>query len=156
MTITSDGTITGQAQTGLTSPTYTTVVDQAAPNSRSKQWAVSALGGTQTSVDVHSVSKPFTVTAALPPVFKLLGTPNPVTGQFPAYPRNNFTIRTRKGVSVAASVPPQVLQVVTTVEVPAGSDVLDPEDVRAALSFHFGFLVENSAGIGDTVISGVL
>lgn len=52
MTISLTTPVTGAAQTGLTSPTYTHVVDTP-PNAYTKQYAVTALGGTQTGVDVH-------------------------------------------------------------------------------------------------------
>lgn len=155
MPITSDGTITGQAQTGLTNPTYSTTVD-VAPSSNGKQWAVTSLGGTQTGVDPHSVSKPFTITVFKPAVFKQLGTPNPVTGIIANVPMNTYKIGTRKGVSVLTGQPNRIAQFWTSVDVPAGSDTADPEDIRAGLSCHIGFLVENSAGIGDTLISGVM
>lgn len=155
MSITSDGTITGQAQTGLTSPTYTTTVD-VAPTNNGKQWAVTALGGTQTSVDVHSVSKPFTISVFKPANTRTLGVANPVTGAVSSVPRNTYKIHTRKGVTVLAGQPNVVAIVTTSIEVPAGSDTVDPEDIRAMLSAHLGFLVENSAGIGDTAISGVM
>lgn len=50
--------ITGQPQTGLTNPTYTTITDTAPPGNPGKQVAVSALGGTQAGVNVHSVCHP--------------------------------------------------------------------------------------------------
>lgn len=155
MSITSDGTITGQAQTGLTSPSYTTTAD-VAPTANGKQWAITALGGTQTGVDTHSVSKPFTVSAFKPASMRTLGTPNPVTGVVNSVPRNVYKIITRKGVLPLSGQPNQTMLITTSFEVPAGSDTVDPEDVRAAVSLHLGFMVENSAGIGDTLISGVL
>jgi len=155
MSITSDGTITGQAQTGLTSPTYTTTVD-VAPSANGKQWAITALGGTQTGVDAHSVSKPFTVSAFKPTVMRQLGTPNPVTGVVTSVPRNTYKIITRKGVNPLTGQPMATMLITTSIEVPAGGDTVDPEDVRAAVSLHLGFLVENSAGIGDTCVNGIL
>jgi hypothetical protein len=41
-------------------------------------------------------------------------------------------------------------------DVPAGSDTADPANVRAALSLAFGALWQQPAGIGDTLISGIL
>ena len=62
MAISLTSPITGAAVTGLTSPTYTVAVDTP-PNTWSKQWAVTALGGTQTGVDTSSsASRPFTLT----------------------------------------------------------------------------------------------
>lgn len=147
--------LTGGAQTGLTSPTYTLTGD-VAPNSHSEQLAVTALGGTQTGVTAHSVSSPFTLTAERPAQFKQLGTPNPTTGIVSNVGRNVFVIRTRKGVSPLAGQPIQVMLIETRISVPAGSDTADPANVRAALSAHIGCLSNQSAGIGDLCIDGVL
>lgn len=147
--------ITGGAQTGLTSPTYTFVSD-VAPDANGKQVAVTALGGTQTGVQVHSVASPFTLTFARPKAFKALGQPNPVTGRLPSVPRNTYKIITRKGVVPLAGQPAATMLVTTTIDVPAGSDSYDAANVRAALSAHIGVLNQQSAGIGDTGISGVM
>lgn len=147
--------ITGGAQTGLTSPTYTFVSD-VAPDANGKQVAVTALGGTQTGVQVHSVASPFTLTFARPKAFKALGQPNPVTGRLPSVPRNTYKIITRKGVVPLAGQPAATMLVTTTIDVPAGSDSYDATNVRAALSAHIGALNQQSAGIGDTGTSGIM
>lgn len=155
MTMSITSPVTGQAQTGLTSPTYTHVAD-VAPDVNGRQYAVTALGGTQTSVVVHSVAAPFTVSFWRPKVMKILGTPNPVTGVVSNVTRNVYKVITRKGVLPLAGQPYQTMLVTTSIEVPAGSDTADSPNVRAALSMHFGSLVQTSAGAGDTVCSGVL
>lgn len=147
--------VTGGAQTGLTSPTYTLTADTA-PDANGKQYAVTALGGTQTGVSAHSVGSPFTVTLFRPKVPRTLGSPNPVTGVVGAVPKNTYKLITRKGVLPLAGQPSQTMIVTTTIEVPAGADTADPNSVRAALSQHFGVLANTSAGVGDTTINGVL
>lgn len=147
--------ITGGPQTGLTSPTYTHVADTA-PDANGKQVAVTALGGTQTGVTVHSVSSPFTITFVRPKSFKVLGQPNPVTGLVASVPFNTYKVITRKGCLPLAGQPYATLRVTTTMDVPAGSDAADPANIRAALSAHFGSLWQQSAGVGDTDVSGVM
>jgi hypothetical protein len=147
--------ITGQAQTGLTSPTYTHVTDSA-PDITGKQVAVTALGGTQTGVTTHSMSSPFTLTFFRPKVFRFLGKPNPTTGLIKDVPRNSFKLITRKGVLPLAGQPFQNMQITTVIDLPAGADTADAANVRAALSAHFGAIVQQSAGIGDTSVSGVV
>ena len=147
--------ITGQAQTGLTSPTYTHVSDSA-PDITGKQVAVTALGGTQTGVTTHSMSSPFTLTFFRPKVFRFLGKPNPTTGLIKDVPRNSFKLITRKGVLPLAGQPFQNMQITTVIDLPAGADTADAANVRAALSAHFGAIVQQSAGIGDTTVSGVV
>lgn len=148
--------VTGGAQTGFTSPTYTLVADTA-PDSNGKQKAVSALGGTQAGVVVSSVSVPFTITVTKPKSLRTLGSPNPSTGVISSIPRNSYNVITRKGVQVVTggNTPPVPMIVKTTIEVPAGADTVDAANVRAALSLHIGALSQISAGVGDTAVSGV-
>lgn len=147
--------VTGAAQTGFTSPTYTHVPDQA-PDVNAKQYAVTALGGTQAGVTVHSVSSPFTTNMWRPKVFQNLGKPNPTTGLISKVPRNTYKLITRKGVLPLAGQPFQNLLITTIIEVPAGSDTADAANIRAALSLHGGAIAQASAGIGDTLVLGVL
>lgn len=147
--------ITGGAQTGFTAPIYNLTAD-IAPSQNGKQWAISSLGGTQTGVDVNTVSKPFTVSFFRPAVLKALPAANPVTGVIKQIPVNTYKVITRKGVLPAANQTSQMVRITTTIEVPAGADTYEAEDVRAALSAHFGALNQQSAGIGDTVISGIM
>ena len=153
MAISLTSPITGTAQTGLTSPTYTLTADNA-PDNNGKQWAVTAIGGTQTGVTTHSVSSPFTITFVRPKVFRFLGKPSPTTGVIANVPRNTYKVITRKGVLPLAGQAYQNLQITTIVDVPAGSDLADAANIRAALSAHFGALSQQSAGEGDTVVSG--
>jgi len=147
--------VTGAAVTGLTSPTYTLLAD-VAPNINGKQYAVSALGGTQTSVDVNTVSKPFSITFFRPAVLRVLPQANPVTGVIKNVPMNTYKLITRKGASPAANQNPIVARITTTIEVPAGSDTYEPEELRAMLSAHFGVGWASASGISETVLTGVI
>jgi hypothetical protein len=147
--------VTGAAQTGLTSPTYTIVADTP-PDATAKQYAVTALGGTQTGVTASSVSSPFTSSMFRPKNYQILGKPNPTTGLIARVPRNTYKVITRKGVLPLAGQPIQNMVVTTIIEVPAGADVADNLSIRAALSMHFGSIAQATAGIGDTVVQGVL
>jgi len=155
MSIAIPGSITGGAQTGLTTPGYTTSVDTP-PDVNSKQSAITALTGTQTGVDAHSVARPFTVMVQRPKSYNVLGKPNPTTGLISSVPRNTYKVLVRKGVTPLAGQPSAVMIVRMEIEVPAGSDVADPANVRAALSAAIGFVNSVSAGIGDTAVNGVL
>lgn len=145
--------ITGAAQTGFTSPTYTHT-SMAGPDANVKQVAVTALGGTQTGVDVHSVARPFTVSFWWPKVLRIL----PALGSnavLPSVPVNVYKCITRKGVTPLSGQASRTMLVTTTIEVPSGADTADAANVRAALSAHIGALSQQSAGIGDTGVSGV-
>jgi len=145
--------VTGAAQTGLTTPTYTLTSD-VAPDVNGKQHAITALGGTQTGVVAHSVAAPFTVTFWRPKTFKSLGLLN-ANGQLSSVAMNVYKVITRKGVLPLAGQAYKNMQITTIIEVPAGSDTADSANVRAALSLHLGALNQQSAGLGDTTISGV-
>lgn len=153
--ITLPASITGGAQTGFTTPGYTTVVDTPV-DVNSKQVAVTAITGTQAGVDAHSVARPFTISATRPKQFQVLGKPNPVTGVIGSVPKNIYKVLTRKGVTVLTGQPAQVALVRTEIEVPAGSDIADPANLRAAISAQIGVLTSIAAGLGDTLVNGVM
>jgi hypothetical protein len=155
MTISVSSPVTGTAQTGLTSPTYT-VVSDVPPNAYSKQYAVTALGGTQTGVDVHGASKPFTLTFARPPQIRSAPIPNPGNNVIGNSPRNVYSVLVRKGVVPVSGQTPQVMTLRCDLSVVAGSDLVEPEDIRAALSLLIGALSQQSAGLGDTLVTNLL
>jgi len=148
--------ITGGAQTGFTSPTYTIQADTP-PTSAGKQYAVSALGGTQAGVDASSSpSKPFTVTLMRPQVLRALAPVDPVTGVLRSVPRNTYKVITRKGVVPLSGQAPAVMNITTTFDVPAGADIADAANIRACLSLHLGSMNSISASMGDTLVTGVI
>lgn len=147
--------ITGAAQTGFTSPTYTLTADTAS-DVNGKQSAVTALGGTQTGVVAHSVASPFTIAFWRPKVLKILGRTNPVTGLLPSVPLNTYKVVTKKGVLPLAGQPHALGRITSVIEVPSGSDAADPANLRAMFSAHIGALNQQSAGMGDTAITGVM
>lgn len=146
--------ITGAAISGLTSPTYTIVADTP-PNASSKQYAVSALGGTQAGVIAHSLSAPFTLTCFRPSSIKTLGAPNSA-GVIRSFPKNSFEVLTRKGVGVLANQPVQLASVRSTITMPAGSDTYDAVSIKAMISAHIGLLTQIAQGLSDTVLTGTL
>lgn len=156
MSISWTSPVTGQPQTGFTSPTYTTTPDTAPAGNPGKQVAVTSAGGSQAGVTTHTVSSPFTINATRPGTLRVLGSPNPVTGIVATVPVNTYKVITRKGVLPLVGQPIKVMNVTTTFDVPAGSDSADAPNVRAAVSAHLGSLIQQSAGIGDLLINGVL
>lgn len=153
--ITLPGTITGAAQTGFTSPTYTTSPD-AAVDTNQKQVAITALGGTQAGVDAHSVSRPFIVSASRPKQFAVLGKPNPTTGLIADVPVNKYKVRTIKGVTPLTGQPARPASISSDINIPAGADTADAANLRAMISAHIGTLTAIAAGLGDTLVNGVL
>jgi hypothetical protein len=155
MSISIPDSLTGAAQTGFTTPGYTTTADNP-PDNNAKQSAVTALTGTQTGVTAHSVSSPFLMSVWKPKVLQSLGKPNPTTGLIGSVPNNTYKLITLKGVTPQAGQPFKQMMVRTEIIVPAGADTADAANVRAALSAHIGLLSAQSAGIGDTAINALL
>lgn len=147
--------VTGSAQTGFTAPTYTVTAD-IAPDVNGKQYAVTALGGTQTGVTAHSVASPFTWTFWKPKAFKVLGKPNPVTGLLPSVPVNVYKAVTRKGMLPLAGQPYSIGMADFKFTIPAGADTADAPNVRALVSMSVGSASQVSSGLGDTLISGIV
>jgi hypothetical protein len=154
MTVNVTSPVTGGSQTGFTSPTYTVTAD-ASPDVNAKQWAVTALGGTQAGVTAHSAAVPFTVAFWRPKILKIL---QAVTGQLTLVGKretNTYSFVVRKGVIPLAGQPAQMMVITCSIAVPAGADTADPANVRAALSMAVGVLNQQSAGLGDTATSGI-
>jgi hypothetical protein len=158
MAITLTSPITGAAQTGLTSPTYTHVEDSVPlSGDPGKQYAVTALGGTQTGVTAHSVSSPFTIAFFRPAVAKLIGAVSAATGLILGrVPTNTTRVVTRKGVTPAVNNPPVPMIIRTSIECPAGADSYDTANIRAGLSAHIGALTQVGSGLGDSTVNGVI
>jgi hypothetical protein len=70
--------------------------------------------------------------------------------------RNEYKLRTRKGVVCVVGQAPQICIVETRISVPAGSDVNDAINIRAALSLHAGAISQISSAIGDTAVTGLI
>lgn len=155
MTIALTSPVTGGAQTGLTTPTYTLAVDTPV-DINGKQWAVTALGGTQTGVSTHSSSNPFTWAYYRPKIYRLLGKPNPSTGLISNVPMNTAKCITRKGMVPAVNQPAMIGSINSSINIPAGCDVYAQAEIRAMISLHIGALMQISAAFGDTVVTGLL
>lgn len=148
------GVITGASVTGLATPTYTLTVDStSAPNSR--QSVVTALGGTQAGVNLHSVPNPFTITVDRPRSLRQLGKAG-LNGLITNVGRNTYGVLIRKGVLPIAGQPFQTALIRMSFEIPSGSEVNDLPNLRAMFSLAGGFLFSNANGAVDTVNNAVL
>jgi len=154
MSINPTSPVTGGAQTGFTAPTYTLTADQN-PAVNGKQWAVTALGGTQTGVDTHSVSKPFTISVFKPANVRTLPAAGP-NGVIRNIPKNTTKVIVRKGAVPATGQIPEVAILTLKMDIPAGADTFEPEEIRAAISLLIGTLNQQSAGVGDTLVTAIL
>jgi len=147
--------VTGGAQTGFTSPTYTIAADSN-PDYNGKQWVVTALGGTQTGVTVHSASSPFSIAFFKPKSVRVLPRVDLNGGYSAGIPLNVYSFFLRKGSVPAANQIPTTGWIKCQMAVPAGSDTYSPAEVRGMTSLFVGVLNQISAGIGDTLVSSVM
>lgn len=149
-----DGSITGGTVTGFTTPAYTQVVDTP-PAINAKQMTVTQLTGTQGSATANTADKPFTETFYKPNVLKALPPANPMTGLRASIPVNQWKLIVRKGAYSAAGVPGTIIGRLT-IDVPAGVESYNPDEVKAFISYLVGLLNEESADLADTLLTGVL
>jgi hypothetical protein len=154
MAITVTSPITGSAQTGFTAPSVTVVADTA-PSSNGKQVVATAMAGA-VGITAGSVSSPFTMNFTRPVTLRALQPVNPVTGVLRSVPRNVYKQITRKGVLPLAGQATDVMLITTEFSVPAGADLADAVNVRAGVSAHIGYSNQQSANIGDTLVTGIL
>jgi hypothetical protein len=146
--------VTGSAITGLTSPTYTVTLDTA-PDVNSKQWAVTALGGTQTGVSTHTPECPFTCTIKRPKTLRVLGAKNAVTGQYNVVPKNEYKVIVRKGGLIQTGQY-DVMLADAAFRVPAGMSTQSPAEMYAFASFFGGVIAQQIQGISDTLRTGIV
>jgi hypothetical protein len=156
MSIALNSPITGLAQTGFATPTYTVATDTAPAGNPGKQVVVTALGGTQTGVTVHSVQSPFTINFTRPANLRTLGAANPVTGVISSIPSNVYKVIGRKGVTPASGLPARTATCEVIVTVPSGADSFDAPNIRALLSATLGAASQQVSGFGDMCVNGVL
>lgn len=140
--------------TGLTNPTYTIAADQATVLN-GKAYVVTALGGTQTGVEVSSASNPFTLEFNRPLNLRVLPAVN-ANGQLGNVPKNVWVVKGRKGVDVLSGQPKQVMTCRLEIGVPANADITDPESIRAGICEFLGALHESGNDLADSIIQGSL
>jgi len=154
MSISISSPITGSAQTGLTSPTYTVVTDRSPASPQVQQVAVSALGGTQAGVRASSVSDPFVLWIKAPAQLRALPLFSLANGRLPNVPFNTWTAATKKGLIPASGLVSLPGQIESRFSIPAGAETYDAANMRAMISAHIGLLDQVSAALGDAFVTG--
>lgn len=151
-------TVTGAAVPLLTSPTYTFAKD-IAKTANAVRYVVTALGGTQLGVNVHSNEIPFALTIVRPESFKKRPKINALTGVASSpTPKNRFLVLVHKGVQNVdgANGIPDEVPLRLELNVPAGAFTHDPANLEAAISMLFGFLSSKSSDVVDFLKTGLL
>lgn len=152
-------TVTGAACTGLTSPTYT--MTQQSAGATEKVYFVSAVGGTQNGVAVHSNELPFKFYSRVPARFKIPGARSQSTGMYVgpgAGRKNEIVLGMVKGVNLLDGLSGYQYDTINgqlNIRLPAAVGN-DPEQIAAFLSAFAGILWANASGIYDMTRNGVL
>ena len=110
--------VTGGTLSGLVDPTFTVVAD-IAPSVYAKQFAVTALGGTQVGSQSHTVALPFTITATRAAQLKQIS--YNFNGTIKSIPNNVHKLLIRKGVTCGTGIS-RVASFEMIMTVPAGSE----------------------------------
>jgi hypothetical protein len=87
---------------------------------------------------------------------KQLGSVNPTTGVITSVPRNVYKLIARKGMLPAQNQPSQIGIIRCEFEIPAGAETYKHPEVRAMVSCFVGALSQLTAGLGDTLVDGLL
>lgn len=148
-----DSSTTGGTITGFTTPTFT-LTDDIAPVVNAKQKTVTAVSGVGTGT-ANTASRPFTETFYKPAAVKALPAANPVSGLRGQVPNNQYKLVIRKGGYAAADVPVTAIARLT-IDVPAGMETYNPDEVKSLVSFLVGLLNEESNDLADTLVTSVL
>lgn len=153
MSITPTNPVAGAAITGLTSPTFTLSSPSNLPDANAKQYTVTALGGTQTGVAVHSTSSAFRAIFWVPRIIKAIkAVVGVLTLQKVEY--NTYAMVVDKGVTPFAGQPPANMKVSIKFEVPAGAETNDSNSVAACISLAGGLLSAEASDILAMIKSG--
>lgn len=159
MTVGITSPVTGSAQTGMTSPTFTFTEDRVIGSQPARRFLVSARGGSGTNnvtTDVHAVSRPFSVTITRPASFKPAPVVNAASGiAIRSTGKNEYKFTVAKGITAATGLA-DVAFFDGAIRIPAGADINDVAGVKALLSAAIGVLSSIASGFGDTVIDGNL
>jgi hypothetical protein len=148
--------VTGAAVTGLTSPTYT-LTQVSGPDVNWKRFAVTTLGGTQTSVRTHGASDPFYIEMSQPKVLK----PRPSLDPGGMYykgvgPKNVYGLRVVKGGIPVTGAPPEMALFRGEFAIPSGVESVDLVNLKAMLSLIGGVLFANALAVSDTFGQGTV
>lgn len=126
-----------------------------APSLNARQFAITSITNPPLDCRTTHNGDPFTVTGVKPANyrFKVYGK----DGVLKAVPKNTYKLITRKGVKVESGPEPktEVAVITTTIDVPSGSEVSDPNNLVMAIASHIGALSSERLEIIKSVIVGV-
>lgn len=147
-------TTTTGTTTLLTSPTYS-FVPGVSKDQSAKAYTVSALGGTQTGVAIHTLAKPKEVIFKRFKDYLRAAKYNSLTAKFGVVPKNTISVIGRGGVNISATQV-EICSVRLDVSVPSGAEAYDPANVEAATLMTIQATINQLAAILDASRSGTI
>lgn len=138
----------------LTSPTYT-FVPGIAKDFTTRAYTLSALGGTQSGVYLHSNYKPKEVIFKRFKDFQRAAKYNTVTGKFGIVPKNTVSVIGRGGLSINANQV-ELGNVRIDFSIPAGAETYASADTEALMLMTLQATINQLPAILDAVRSGVI
>jgi hypothetical protein len=79
-----------------------------------------------------------------------------MNGAYPNVPLNRIEILQRKGVYIDSQATVRVMNIRVIAEIPAGAELADSINIRAAVSNILGVLGEEADDYGHTLVSGLI
>lgn len=152
MAISLTGPTAALTTTTLTSATFTFAADMATDN-RSKVFVVSAMGGTVTGANIHTVDAPKQFIVKKPAVFAQPSAYNQVSGRWGKVPKNVTRIIGRGSCNVAANQV-EVIPISMDIGVPAGGTTYDRVNVEASVAAFIAALYDQKEEIIQALYDG--
>jgi len=136
----------------LTSATYTFSADMA-NDTRSKVFVVSAAGGTQTGVTLHTVDAPKQFIVKRPAVFQQPSAFNTVSGRWGKVPKNVTRVIGRGSANVATGQT-EIIPMSLDIGVPAGAPSFDRANVEASVLMFIAALYDQKEELIQALYDG--
>lgn len=132
--------------------TYTFAEDMANDN-RTRVYVVSAIGGTQTGVNLHTVDAPKQVMFKRPAQFLQPSAFNTVSGRYGRVPKNVTRVIGRGSCNVAAGQV-EIIQMSTDIGIPAGGVTFDRANVEASVAMYIAALWDQREELIQAIYDG--
>jgi len=153
MSISLAGPTTATTTAALTAATYSFVSDMANDN-RSKVFVMSAKGGTQTGVNIHTVDSPKYVVFKRPAQFQQASGYNTVSGKYSRVPKNVTRVVGKGSCNVTASQI-ESIPMELSIGVPAGGPTFDRVNVEASILMFLSGIWDQREEIVQAVYDGL-
>lgn len=153
MTISLTGPTAAITAGGLTAATYTFTADMAS-DLRSKVYVVTAVGGTQSGVNTHTVDSPKQFIVKKPATFLQPSSYNVTTGRYGKVPKNVTRVIGRGSANVATGQV-ELIPMTLDIGIPAGAFTFDRPNVEASVLMFLAALYDQKEEIVAALRDGL-